>query len=132
MLRLRFVILLSLVALTASTADLSGRYAGEWKSNGAGGGGAFRMNLETQAGGGWKCEFSFVFGGEEIKTTVRECKVDGAALESTYDFELQGNALRSKTRGQWDGKAFSGQYETTLAGGGDAVDDGSWTAALAH
>lgn len=124
--------LLPLLLLTAAAADLAGKYGGEWKSSGAGGGGSFHMSLETPSAGAWKCEVSFEFGGEQIKTSMRECKVEGSKIECTYDFELQGNALRSKITGQWDGKALAGQYETTVADGGQAVDEGTWTAAPAR
>ncbi|MGA2594463.1 MAG: hypothetical protein ABSH32_31580 [Bryobacteraceae bacterium] len=129
--RLTVLILFPLLMLFAADAGLAGRYAGEWKSNGAGGGGSFRMSLEAQSGGAWKCEFGFTFSGEEVKTTMHACKVEQSKLEATYDFDLQGNALRSKITGKWDGKAFAGQYETTAGDGGDAVDDGTWTMAPA-
>jgi hypothetical protein len=124
--RLALVILFPLLCLLAADGDLAGRYTGDWKSNGAGGGGTFGMKLES-ASDGWKCEVSFTFGGADVKTTVRSCKVDQSKLEAVYDFELQGNALQSKITGQWNGKTFEGRYETTA--GSDGVDDGTWTAA---
>lgn len=86
---------------------MTGRYAGDWKSNGAGGGGTFSMKLES-ASDGWKCEVSFTFGGADVKTTIRSCKVDQSKLKCVYDFELQGNALESKMTGQWNGNPASG------------------------
>jgi hypothetical protein len=128
MYRLALLILLPLLCLPAADSGLAGRYTGDWKSNGAGGGGTFRMKLES-ASGGWKCEVSFAFDGADVKTAMRTCKVDQSKLEAVYDFELQGNALQSKITGQWNGKTFDGHYETTA--GSDAVDDGTWTAAPA-
>ena len=127
MYRIPLLALFLLLLLFAADSDLAGRYAGEWKSNGAGGGGSFRMSLEAPSGGAWKCEFAFAFGGEDVKTTLRACKLEQSKLEATYDFDLQGNALRSKVTGTWNGKAFDGQYETTTSDGGTAVDDGTWT-----
>lgn len=129
--RLTLLLLIPLLFLPAAGDNLGGRYAGEWKSNGSGGTGTFRMALDPRSDGTWKCDVSFTLGGDDIKTTVRTVKVDGSKLEVTYDFELQGNVLRSKVTGQWNGKAFEGQYETTTADGGTGVDDGTWTAAPA-
>jgi hypothetical protein len=95
------------LCLLAADAGLTGRYAGDWKSNGAGGGGTFSMKLES-ASDGWKCEVSFTFGGADVKTTIRSCKVDQSKLKCVYDFELQGNALESKMTGQWNGNPASG------------------------
>ncbi|HTP34287.1 MAG TPA: hypothetical protein VMJ75_19045, partial [Candidatus Acidoferrales bacterium] len=67
------------------------------------------------------------FGGEDVKTSVRTCKVEHSKIDASYDFDLQGNALISKITGQWNGKTFEGQYETTTADGGTGVDDGTWT-----
>ena len=126
--RLALSILFPVLCLLAADVGLAGRYAGDWKSNGAGGGGTFSMKLES-ASDVWKCEVSFTIGGADVKTTIRTCKVDQSKLEAVYGFELQGNALQSKITGQWNGKTFEGHYETTA--GSDAVDDGTWTAAPA-
>ncbi len=122
------LILLPLLVLLAADANLAGKYTGEWKSNGAGGGGAFRMNLDSGSDGAWKCDISFDFGGGEVKTTIKTCAVDGSKLDASYDFELQGTMLRSTITGEWNGKAFAGRCSTTNTDGGDAVDEGSWTA----
>jgi hypothetical protein len=107
------------------------RYSGDWKSNGGGGGGAFRMTLAHGPGQAWKCEISFDFQGEDVKTTMRTIKVDASRLEATYDFEIEGNALETKLTGQWNGKTFNGSYETASVDGQEPVDDGAWTATLA-
>ncbi len=129
--RIALLILFVLAPLLAADKDLAGNYTGEWKSNGAAGSGSFRMSLRPQSDGTWKCEVSFQFEGEDVKTTMRTCTVAGSKLEASYDFELQATTLRSKITGQWDGKAFAGQYGTTVADGGDAIDDGAWNAARA-
>lgn len=129
--RIACVMLLLVAPIFGAGKDLAGKYAGEWKSNGAAGGGTLTLTLNAQSGGIWKCEFSFQFQGEDVKTTTRTCSVEGSSLEASYDFEMEGNVLRSKISGQWDGKAFAGQYATTTADGADAIDDGSWNAAPA-
>ena len=125
--RLTLLLLFPLLLLMAADADLAGRYAGEWKSDGAGGGGSFHMTLAPGSEGAWKCDVGFTFGGDEVKTTMRTCKLEQSKLEMVYDFDLQGNGLRSKVTGQWNGKAFEGHYETTAGEGRDAVDQGSWS-----
>ena len=126
--RLALVTLFAVLCLLAAGAGLAGRYAGDWKSTGARGGGTFSIKLES-ASDGWKCAVSFTVGGADVKTTIRSCKIDHSKLEAVYDFELQGNALETKITGQWNGKTFEGRYEATA--GSDAVDDGTWTAAPA-
>ena len=128
-----FTILLALLMAAASAAapDLAGRYTGEWKSGSAGGGGSFTLSLSPGDGGAWKCEVTFAYAGQDVKTTVRSVKVDQSKLEASYDFDLMGTTLRSHITGDWDGKAFDGKYETTAVEGGAAVDNGTWNAARA-
>jgi hypothetical protein len=130
---MRYITILFVLLMIASAADrdLAGRYAGEWKSNSSGGNGSFRMSLDPAPGGAWKCEVTFTFAGEEVKTIVRQVKVDQSKLEAAYDFDLLGGTLRSRITGDWNGKAFEGRYQTTAVEGGAAVDDGVWSAARA-
>jgi hypothetical protein len=122
------MLLVLLVIASAADRDMAGRYSGEWKSNGSGGNGAFRLSLEPAPDGTWKCEVTFTFAGEEVKNIMREVMVDQSKLEVAYDFDLLGNTLRSRITGEWNGKAFAGKYQTTGAEGGEAVDDGVWSA----
>ncbi len=128
---MRYFTILFVLLMIASGADLSGRYAGEWKSTSAGGDGAFRLSLEPGTGGAWKLDVVFTYAGEEVKSTVRSVKVDQSKLEASYDFELLGNPLRSNITGDWNGKTFEGKYTTTTVDGSTAVDEGSWSAAPA-
>ena len=127
----RYITILFVLLMMASGADLSGRYAGEWKGNSSGSSCAFRLSLEQAAGGAWKLDVVFTFGGEEVKTITRSVKVDQSKLDASYDFDLQGNPLRSNITGEWNGKAFEGKYKTTTVDGSTAVDDGVWSAARA-
>jgi hypothetical protein len=124
-------ILSSLAPMLAYAADrdLAGSYSGEWKSGNSDSGGTFRLALETASAGAWKCDVTFTYSGQEIKTAMRQAKVDQGKLDATYDFELQGVTLRSHITGAWNGKAFDGRYETTVADGGNPVDNGTWNAA---
>jgi hypothetical protein len=125
----RYFIILFVILAIASGADLSGHYAGEWKGNSSGSGGAFRLSLEQAAGGAWKLDVVFTYGGEDIKTITRSVKVDQSKLEAAYDFDLLGNTLRSNITGEWNGKAFEGKYKTTSVDGATPVDEGTWNAA---
>jgi hypothetical protein len=130
--RLIAILFLMFAAVSAAAApDLAGRYAGEWKSNSAGGGGAFRLSLESGTGG-WKCDVVFAYAGQDVKTVTKEVKVDGSKLDVSYDFDLAGNALRSHVTGELNGKSFEGKYQTTTVDGSAAVDDGTWNAARAN
>ena len=124
---LKFAFVCLLILMTASAADVAGRYAGAWKSNGGGGEGAFRMSLDSGSGGACKLEVTFAFSGSDVKTTVRECKLNGSKVDATYDFDLMGNQLRSHIVGELKGDAIQGTYQTTSADGGP-VDDGVWNA----
>ena len=131
---MRYLTLLFLVLLFsvhAADRDLVGRYAGEWKSSGSGGGGAIRINLDLTSEGVWKWDVTFTYAGAAIKTVSHELKVSQSKLDGSYDFELQGLTLRSHVTGEYDGKAFQGRYETTTTDGSTGVDEGTWTAARA-
>jgi hypothetical protein len=128
----RTIAILLAFFMMASAADsvLAGRYAGEWKSGG-GGGGNFRISLEPGADGAWKCEITFTYAGADVKTAVRDVKVDQSKLEAAYDFDLMGATLRSRIIGELKGSVFEGRYKTTAPEGGDAVDEGTWSATRA-
>jgi hypothetical protein len=113
----------------AADRDLTGRFAGEWKSAASGNGGEIRFSLEAATGGGWKSDLTFALGGAEVKTTMREVKLQDGKIELVYDFDVQGANLRSRVKGEWNGTAFRGQYETTLTHGSEGVDNGTWNAA---
>src|SRR6185436_11690583 len=104
------------------------RYTGEWKSTSGDGGGSFRMNL-VAADGGWKWEVTFTYAGQEVKTTPGPVKLEQSKIEGSYDFDLQGFALRSKLTGQWNGKTFEGKYQSGAPDGSATVDEGTWSTA---
>jgi major membrane immunogen (membrane-anchored lipoprotein) len=128
----RFTIWILLLVLAGYCADrdLAGRYAGEWKSDSSGNGGAYRMTLDAAPDGSWKCEAGFSLDGADIKTTTHEIKLQDSKLDVSYDFEIQGVSLRSHMMGEWSGSVFKGRYETAIIGG-DGVDAGTWTAGRA-
>lgn len=123
--RLACLSLLLLLSFTLSAADLEGRYSGDWSGGAAAG--DMRLAL-SRAGDEWKCEASFTLGGQEVPTTMKRVKVDGDKVEIEYEFDLQGNKLKSTLTGKLDGQTLSGKYNTVDSGGG-AVDEGSWKVA---
>jgi hypothetical protein len=121
------LLLFSVLLVCAAGTDVAGHYTGEWKSDSSGAGGVLRMSLDPSPNAAWKCEISFTLTGEEVKTRMQSFQLENSQLEVAYDFDVQGNALRSKLTGHWDGKGFAGRYQTTLLDSGDPVDAGTWT-----
>jgi hypothetical protein len=117
------------IAAAFGAVDLTGSYSGDWKSEASGNGGAIRFTLSAPAGGAWKSDLAFGLDGSDVKTIMREVKVQDDKVELVYDFDVQGTTLRSHIKGQWNGTAFKGSYETTTPNGSAAVDSGSWSAA---
>ena len=128
---LHLLLLFSVLLVRAADTDVAGRYTGEWKSDSSGNNGAVHMSLAPAPDGAWKCEISFTLSGEEVKAKVQSFKLENAQLEVAYDFEVQGVTARSRLTGKWDGKAFAGRYQTTVADSGDGIDAGTWSAARA-
>jgi len=128
----RLIVLAVLAALAGVCADrdLAGSYVGEWKSGASGASGVYRMKLSQGAEGKWACDASFMLEGSEVKTTLHQILVKDSKIDVSYDFEIQGAGLRTRMTGEWNGNAFLGKYETSLAGG-DGVDSGTWSAARA-
>ena len=120
--RLASLSLLLLLALTLSAADLEGRYTGDWSGGAAAG--DMRLTL-SRSGDEWKCEAFFTLSGQEVPTIIKRVKIDGDKVEIEYEFDLQGNKLKSTLTGKLEGQTLSGNYHTVDSGGG-AVDDGSW------
>ena len=123
------LILLSAVLLVrAADTGMAGSYAGEWKSDSSGNGGAIRMTLTPAPGDSLKCDISFTLSGDEVKTKIQSFKLENPQFDVAYDFEVQGVTARSKLTGKWDGKSFTGRYQTTVVDSGDSVDAGTWSA----
>src|SRR5690348_15800111 len=101
-------LLLAVFAGIAADRDLAGRYAGERKSGVAGNGGAIRFTLDAGTGGAWKADLMFTLDGADVKTTMREVKLQDGKIELAYDFDVQGLTARSRVKGEWNGMAFRG------------------------
>jgi hypothetical protein len=112
--QLSLCLLVLLATAFAADRALAGKYVGEWKSSSSGNGGALRFSLDS-SGDTWTCEASFALDGADVKTVMREVKVQETKVDFSYDFQLQGATLRSHLIGEWNGTTFRGQYETKLA-----------------
>jgi hypothetical protein len=123
--RLAVCLAFLLIATAVAEPGLAGKYVGEWKSSGSNGG-AIRFTLDGPHAEIWHADLTFVLGGAEVPTVMRDVKVKVSNIDLTYDFDTQGATLRSHVTGDWDGAAFKGKYETTA--GGTPVDSGTWTA----
>lgn len=126
--RLVTVVLVLIAAAFAADRDLAGRFAGEWKSSSSENGGTIQFALDPQEGAAWKCDLTFFLNSGEVKTLMREVKLQDGKIELAYDFDVEGTTLRSRVKGEWDGGAFRGKYETTVSDGAQPVDSGSWSA----
>ena len=116
--------LLFLLTLSLS-AWQSKHYTGTWKSNGAGGGGKFDINLGTSEA---DSRVSFAIGSSELKTTVKSFKADGNNFEIAYEFDVAGNRLTSTVKGKREGTKLEASYRTTVTGSDEQVDNGTLTA----
>jgi len=119
------------LALCAFADDaIRGNFVGDW-SGSSGAGGKFRLSVADDAGK-TKCTVSFDYAGEEVKTKVTLCKIDGSKIEAQYDYDLGGNRLQSTIHGERKGNSMEGKYHAVVLENGAAVDDGDWKAAPAQ
>ena len=122
------VLFLSMLSFLASAEDtIRGHFVGSW-SGSSGAGGKFSPSVAEQDGK-TKCTVSFDYAGEEVKTNVTLCKIDGAKIEAQYDYDFSGNRLQSTIRGERKGAGMEGTYHAIALANGAAVDDGDWKAA---
>jgi len=107
--------------------EIRGDFVGTW-SGSSGAGGKFRLSVAEQDGK-TKCTVSFDYAGEEVKTNVTLCKIDGAKIEAQYDYDFSGNRLQSTIHGERKGAGMEGTYHAIALANGAGVDDGDWKAA---
>ena len=126
----RIVTVMTLAAGLACAQDSigAGTYKGVW--NGGSGGGDFQMTLTSDGKGGLTAQVVFAMGDEKVPCKTTSLKVDGASMKVVYQFDLQGNKLQSAVEGKLKGKTLEGTYKTTMPGGDEAVDQGTWKVSL--
>jgi len=122
-------ILAAMILLTAlATAEDKvgpGTYKGTWAG---GGSGDFQLTLAADGKGGFTAQVMFTMGEEKVPCRTTSLKVEGDSLKVVYQFDLAGNKLQSAVEGKLKGKTIEGTYRTTMPGGDDAVDQGTWKA----
>src|SRR6185503_5630767 len=116
--------------LGAGEGANKGHYVGVW-SGASGASGAFELSVALAADQP-KCEISFTYAGEKVRTTVTLCKTSASNIEAQYDFDVDGNRLQSTIHGELKGSALTGKYQTKALADGSAVDEGDWKAAPAQ
>jgi hypothetical protein len=120
------ILALAFVELPAQDKIGAGTYKGNY--TGGAGGGDFHMTLKADGKGGFTGEVGFTIMGEEVPGKLTMLKVDGAKIEMSYDFDLQGAKLTSAAEGTLSGKTLGGGYKTSAEG--SVVDQGTWKTTL--
>lgn len=105
-----------------------GDYKGKWQGGQANG--DMRITLkQAQQEGQLDAVVTFTLSGEEVKCQVTSVKTDGTKLTMVYTFDLGGYKLESTLDGELKGSTLEGKYRTREVTSGEAVDQGTWTAA---
>ena len=110
----------------AAESAINGDFTGDW-SGASGGSGTFKLSVSDDAGK-TKCTVAFTFSGQEVTTNVTLCKIEGAKIETQYDFDIGGNRLQSTIHGELKEKTLQGKYQTKVLADGSDVDEGDWKA----
>jgi hypothetical protein len=110
--------------LAGQDTIVQGTYKGQW--TGAGGSGDIHITFRDAGDGKLTPEVGFTLGGEDVVCKVVSFKPDGASFTMVYEFDAQGNPLRSAIEATVKGKTIEGTYKTTA--GDQAVDSGTWKA----
>jgi hypothetical protein len=103
----------------------AGTYKGQWTGTSASG--EIHFTFTAAANGELTPEVGFTLGGEDVKCKVLSFKADSGKLTMVYEFDAQGNVLKSAIEGTVKGKTIEGTYKTTA--GDQAIDAGSWKVA---
>jgi len=102
-------------------AQALGNYTGTW-TGASGSGGKIKLTFN---GEGLQTA-SFTLQDQEVKAKPGSFKANGQTVTFTFDYEVDGNPLQSRMQGTITGKTLKGKYESVPAGGGAAVDEGTW------
>ncbi len=109
-------------AVTASS--LAGKYSGNWQITG-GESGELELNFKPDAAN-WTVEASFTFQGTKVPTKVKDVKVNGAKVEMTFTYLIEGNPGETVLVGELADGKLTGTFQTR--GSGDP-SEGTWKAA---
>ena len=103
-------------------AQAAGDYKGSWASKLSGSTGKLAFTFQDSG----LSAASFSIQGQEVKAALLSSKSDGKTTELTFDYDLDGNNLRTKMQGTVTAHALKGTYQTVPAAGGSPVDEGTW------
>jgi hypothetical protein len=112
-------ILPTLVLAASVFAQEPGLYKGEWTGGSASG----EIHITIRSGG-QNPEVGFSLGGDSVTGKVLTYKIDGAKMILIYEFDAQGNTLKSSTEATVKGKTIEGTYKTTV--GDQQIDSGTF------
>lgn len=120
----RVTTLLLLAGVLAAQDKIgAGTYKGSWENSG--GGGDFHIAFTP----GDKVDIGFTVEGQEVPCRVTSVKLNGATVESSCEFDLQGNKQQLNVKGTLKGKALEGTF--TLGADGDSGGQGgTWKTTL--
>ena len=101
------------------------KYTGTWASSNSDSNGKITMSLGTSPD---DSTVTFTISTYEVKTKVKSLKVDGDTVMVAYEFDLQDTRLLSTVTAKRNGDKLDGRYVTTVVGGSDQVDSGTFQA----
>jgi hypothetical protein len=120
---------LCLGAAALLSAELAGRFKGDWSSDGSGSSGSIQLTVKPGPDL-QNSEATFTLSGSEVKTKIKTLHVAGNDLEMSYEFGVDSTPLISTLRGKLEGDKLSGTYRTTYAEGDEKVDEGTFKTTL--
>ena len=116
------LILSALTLILCLSAQAPGSYSGTWSSGSSGSSGKLTLVFGEKG----LSASSFTIQGQEVKTKPISSKANGDLVEFTFEYDIDGNLLRSRMEGTIDGHSLKGKYQSSPAGGGSPVDEGTW------
>jgi hypothetical protein len=120
------LVLVAAVVVAAAYGVKPGRYVGKWE--GSSSGGTLEMTITGNDGQPTSADIVFTFQDRRVPTKLRRFVVTGQAIEIVYDFEIGSDTLQSSLKGELKDDKLTGTYKTSVSGGSDQVDQGTWEA----
>jgi hypothetical protein len=119
-------LVLAAAVLLAAYGVKPGKYLGKWE--GSSSGGKLELTITGNDGQPTSADVVFTYQDQRVPTKLRKFTVTGQAVEIVYDFELGGSTLQSALKGDLKEDKLTGTYRTSVSGGSDQVDQGTWEA----
>jgi hypothetical protein len=118
------------VAALLLGAEVAGLFKGDWSSNNSGASGAIQLTVKSGPDAVRTSEAKFTLSGAEVKTKIRTLHIAGNDIEMSYEFANENEQLVSKLKGKLEGEKLFGTYQTTVSGGDEKVDEGTFKTML--